>query len=141
MINLVHLVPHATDIGHPRKLAAFVLSVMTLSSLFGRFIFGYLADKINPGKLMCVLLIVMALAMVVFLNILGIKNLTYFYAYVIIFGCPWGAIAGLTAAIIGKNFGAASFGAIFGGVFFLRHFRDRIRSSLCRLDLRCHEEL
>jgi len=122
MINLVHLVPHATDIGHSRKFAAFVLSVMMLSSLGGRFIFGYLADKLNPTKLMAWLLIVMFLSMLVFLNVIGIKSVSSFYAYVIIYGFPYGAIAGLTAAIIGRLFGPASFGAVFGAVFFAGTF-------------------
>lgn len=122
LINLVHLVPHATDIGHSRKFAAFLLSIMMLSSLCGRFIIGYIADKVNPVKLMAFLLTWSFLAMFFFMNITGIKDPAMFYAYVIIFGFPYGPIAQLTATIINKTFGQASFGAIFGAVFFAGTF-------------------
>jgi MFS family permease len=122
LVNLVHLVPHATDIGHSRKFAAFALCVMMLSSLGGRFVFGYIADKMDAVKLMTVLLVWMFGAMFVFMNIIGIKQVSMFYAYVIIFGFPYGAVAQLTATIINKLFGPASFGAIFGAVFFAGTF-------------------
>jgi len=122
LINLVHLVPHATDIGHSRKFAAFVLSVMMMSSLAGRFVFGYIADKVDTVKLMSILLVWMFAAMFVFMNVIGIKDPTMFYAYVIIFGFPYGAVAQLTATIINKLFGPASFGVIFGAVFFAGTF-------------------
>lgn len=122
LVNLVHLVPHATDIGHSRKFAAFALSVMMLSSLGGRFVFGYIADKVDAVKLMTILLVWMFGAMFVFMNIIGIKEVSMFYAYVIIFGFPYGAVAQLTATIINKLFGPASFGVIFGAVFFAGTF-------------------
>lgn len=122
MIILVHMVPHATDIGYKASRAAFILSVMMMSSLGGRFVFGYFADKVNPTKMMAFQLFWMFLAMFILLYWIGIKNEAMFYAFVIIYGFPYGAVASVTAAVTGRLFGAASFGAIFGGVFFAGTF-------------------
>lgn len=124
MINLVHLVPHATDIGHSRTFSAFVLSIMMICGLIGRFGFGYIADKIkiSPMMLMSGALFVMSIAMFVFLVGIGIKSNTSFYAYVVIYGLPYGAMTTLTAVIVGRLFGPASYGIVYGAVYFVATF-------------------
>jgi MFS family permease len=45
---IVHLVSHATDLGHSQERAALLLSTLFTAAIFSRIGFGMLADRIGP---------------------------------------------------------------------------------------------
>jgi MFS family permease len=115
---IVHLVPHATDIGHNQVVAAFAMSLLMGFSIPGK-IGCWLADKYSIKNVLAGTIALSMLSVVVFLNILGVKSLCNLYLFVAIFGMAYGSVLPLISALIAQLYGVASFGAIYGGVLMI----------------------
>ena len=110
-LNLVinHGVLHLTDIGINRMNAAWILSVIILSSGFVRFPLGWLGDKIEPRWIIFTALIFMLI------GFFGIwKAPSYGMLMVIgpIYGIGYGAIITILPTIMGNYYGPEVFANI-----------------------------
>ena len=111
-----HQVPHLQDIGYPLAIATTALTGLGLGSAVGKFVFGWLCDKI-PAKYACALSSVfLAVGTVILLNLKPESSLAAIWLYGIIFGLGNGGWLPTMSMLVTNNFGLTSYGAIFGMV-------------------------
>ena len=115
LIIMVHIVPHATDIGIPSTTAAGILSAIGGISMTGRFVIGMAIDRIGNKSSMIICLILLILA---FLWIQLAKELWMLYLFAVVYGFGHGGLLTVISPIVAEHFGLRSHGAIFGIVFF-----------------------
>lgn len=113
---VVHLIPYVTDIGYGKTLAAFITSILIISSIPSKVIGGYFGDKIDKRYLLSGAMILMAMDIVILACVTGLQNVVLLYVFVIIIGGSYGVIMPLVSAITGTVFGSASFGLVYGGL-------------------------
>ena len=106
---LIHIVPHAIDIGIDPIKAASMLSFIGLGSLLGRLGMGRASDSIGSKNGMLIAALLMGASM---LWLMGSLNLWMLFVFSMIFGFAFGATAPLNAALIGDTFGLRHIGLI-----------------------------
>ena len=108
---MVHIVPHATDLGISAAAAANILAVMGGGILAGGIMLGSVADKIGNRRAyaICFILILAAL-----LWLLSIKEVWMFYLCAAVLGLGGGGSATLTSPLVADLFGIRSHGLILG---------------------------
>jgi MFS family permease len=116
MVILVHVVPHATDIGISPVLAAAILSVVQGASAIGNFIAGRTNDIIGGRLSMIMCLAVMIIGNVV---LLVAGSLWALYLVAVLIGTGVGGAVTLRSTIVAELFGLRSHGAITGAVMFV----------------------
>jgi len=115
LIILVHIVPHATDIGIPSTTAAGILSAIGGISMSGRFVIGFAIDRIGNKRSMIICLILLILAL---LWLQMARELWMFYLFAVVYGFGHGGLLTVISPIVAEYFGVRSHGALFGIVFF-----------------------
>jgi MFS family permease len=111
-------VTHLQDIGFPLATAASALGGVGLGSAAGKFIFGWLCDRI-PAKYACTLGIsLQAIAIIIMINIGSTSPVWVLWLYSITMGLGIGSWLPSMSMLTSTNFGMASYGAIFGAISF-----------------------
>jgi len=113
---MVHIVPHATDLGISYTSAATILALGGGVSIAGRLVMGVVTDRIGgrAALLSCFVLISAAL-----LWLLVSKELWMLYLFAVAFGFGYGGFAPLASLIIAEYFGLSAHGAILGSTEFV----------------------
>lgn len=111
LIVLVHIVPHATDIGLNSKTAAGVLSTIGAVSMIGRFMCGIAIDRIGSKAILVTSFIILISALL-WLRIADSQWMLYLFASV--YGLAHGGFFTAISPIVAEIFGIAAHGAIFG---------------------------
>ena len=115
LIVMVHIVPHARDIGVTAGKAAGVLSTIGAVSMIGRFATGVAVDRIGGKK---------AIVACYFLLIVGIlwlqiaDQLWMLYLFACIYGLAHGGFFTAFSPLVAELFGIGSHGVLFGIVVF-----------------------
>ena len=112
---LVHIVPHATDVGISAMPAASILSMIGGLSIVGRIGMGSAGDRIGNKR---GLIIVFILALFALLWLQLVKELWMFYLFAVVFGVAYGGLIALEAPMAAQLFGLRAHGAILGVVHF-----------------------
>lgn len=112
---LVHIVPHATDIGIDTVKAAGVLSAIGGVSMLGRLTVGIAIDRIGTKRCMHICLGLLILS---FLWLLTADTTWMLYAFAAIYGIAHGGIFTVISPIVAELFGIRAHGAFFGIVVF-----------------------
>jgi len=112
---IVHIVPHATDLGISAASAANILAVIGASSAIGRIMMGGVADRIGNKLALITIFILMTVAL---LWLLVTKEPWMFYLFAATFGFAYGGWATLISLIPAELFGLGSLGVILGAVTF-----------------------
>lgn len=107
---LVHLVPHATDLGISPLNAANILAVVGGLTTVGVVIMGIAADRIGNRQAFIICYVLMSAA---FFWLLAVTEMWMFYLFAVAFGLASGASA-LQSPLIAALFGLRSHGLIFG---------------------------
>ncbi len=115
LVIMVHIVPHATDIGISLTTAAGILSTIGGISMVGRFVTGVAIDRIGNRLSMIICLILLILALL-WLQLAG--ELWMFYLFAVVYGLGHGGLLTVISPIVAEYFGIRSHGALFGIVFF-----------------------
>lgn len=115
LIILVHIVPHAIDLGLSTPKAAGVLSTIGAVSMIGRFTTGIAIDRIGSKPIMVVCFIIL-LAALLWLQVAD--SLWMLYLFASVYGLAHGGFYTVISPMIAEVFGIASHGAIFGIVVF-----------------------
>jgi len=112
---LVHIVPHAIDLGLSSTDAANILATIGAVSIAGRLVMGSAGDRIgNKAALMiCFFLLTIALC---WLQVA--KTLWPLYLFAVIQGFAHGGFFALISPTVAGLFGTVSHGVIFGFVIF-----------------------
>lgn len=110
---LVHLVPHATDVGFSPALAATFMSVMGVSNIVGKIVMGVISDRIGRRYS---LIISLSLAASMLFWLMIAHGTWAFYLFAVVYGFAYGSWIPMFPAIAGDLFGLGSLGAIYGAV-------------------------
>lgn len=108
---LVHIVPHATDLGISPIVAAGIMAVIGALSVVGRLVMGGVADRIGRRT---TLSIVCALIMAAFIWLIPARELWSLFFFAVLFGFSWGGGNVLISPVTAELFGLKSHGAILG---------------------------
>jgi len=108
---IMHIDPHATDLGIPSASAAVVLSVIGGGSIAGRVVMGSAADRIGNKLVLIICFILLSIALV---WLLAAKELWMLYLFAAIFGFAYGGLVAMTSTIVAELFGIGSLGIILG---------------------------
>ncbi len=115
LIILVHIVPHASDLGLSAPLAAGALSTIGAVSIIGRLAAGFSIDRIGSKPIMVVCFFVLIIGLL-FLQVAD--SLWMLYVFAGIYGLAHGGFFTAISPLIAEVFGIASHGSIFGIVVF-----------------------
>jgi MFS family permease len=111
MSIMVHIVPHARDIGVSAPKAAGVLSTIGGVSMFGRFVSGMAIDRMGSKKVMiiCFFLLISGL-----LWLQSASSLRMLLLFACVYGIAHGGFFTAISPIVADLFGIKSHGALFG---------------------------
>jgi MFS family permease len=130
MSVFVHQVAYAIDKGVHRIAAASSLGILGVASIFGRFFFGWLSDRIRDAKY--------AASMGFFAMVLGMPILmiadsaALLAAYALVFGFGYGSVAPLVPVLLADRFGRDVLGATYGVMtFFVAGIGGSLGPLLC----------
>jgi MFS family permease len=118
---VVHIVPHADDIGISAIMAASVLSAIAAIGIIGRLGIGLLSDKSGGTLALSVCLSIITLSLI---WLLFVSESWMFYVFAVVFGLAAGGFITLLPIVTAELFGMASLGAIIGGITFLTTIGD-----------------
>jgi len=115
MSIMLHIAPHARDMGVSATRAASVLSTIGGVSMAGRFITGIAIDRFGSKKAMifCFILLIAGL-----LWLQMAKELWLLYVFAVIYGMTHGGYFTTMSPIVAEFFGLNAHGVIFGIVVF-----------------------
>ena len=108
--TVIHQIPLLTDRGFSETAAAGVLALMSLMSVPGRLIFGFLGDYFDKRILVSIAYLLQGAGLVILLNATRLEHL---YLFTLVFGLGWGAPTVLVA-LRGDYFGRRYFATIAG---------------------------
>jgi MFS family permease len=112
---VVHIVPHATDLGLPPATAAGVLSTIGGVSMVGRITMGTANDRIG-GKRSLIICFVVLLSGLCWLQIADRAWMLFVFAAV--YGFSHGGFFTVMSPTVAELFGTASHGLLFGLILF-----------------------
>lgn len=115
-IIIVHLVPHATDLGIERAFAAGLLSVIGGFSIAGRMVMGSLVDRIG-GRLALLYCYAIMLTSFVLLQFAAGPVLLYLFA--LIYGFAHGGMFTCVSPLVAELFGIRVHGLLYGTTIFV----------------------
>jgi MFS family permease len=110
---IVHIVPHATDLGLPVNIAAGVLATIGGVSMLGRIVMGTWNDRIG-GKRSLLICFILLLASLLWLQVAAKAWMLYLFA--VLYGLAHGGFFTVMSPMIAEFFGTGSHGLLFGVV-------------------------
>ena len=124
---LVHIVPHAVDLGISPTIAAGVASTLGGASMFGRIVMGFVGDRIGYKRAMsiCFFILVIALSWLQFA-----RETWMLFLFAAIYGFNHGGFFALISPLIAGLFGTRSQGTLLGIVIFSGTFFGSISPIL-----------
>ena len=114
-VILVHIVPHATDLGISTSKAANIIAVIGGTSIIGKVMLGGAGDRFGNRRVIAICFAVMLFALVLLVDAEG---LWIFYLFAAAFGIAYGGIIALQPPMVAELFGLHSHGAILGSTAF-----------------------
>jgi MFS family permease len=108
---VVHIVPHATDIGIELVAAATIISAIGLISICSKIGSGAVIDKLGSKPVMIGVTVLMSLS---FLWLLPSDRLWMFYIFALIFAAGYGGSSSIQSPIVAECFGLKAHGTIMG---------------------------
>ncbi len=109
---MVHQVPYATDRGISSGWAGWSVTVVGAFSIFGRFFFGWLSDRVGEKKRS--LYPACALLVLSFLLLFLVRNPWSLMLFAAAFGVGYAAYGPVIPAVVAEVFGKKNMGSIFG---------------------------
>ncbi len=115
MIIMVHIVPHAQDLGASAVRAAGVLATIGGVSMAGRFATGIAIDRIGSKRAMIVCFILLIVGLF-WLQMAG--ELWMLYLFAAVYGIAHGGFFTAISPMVAEFFGISAHGYLFGIVVF-----------------------
>jgi sugar phosphate permease len=124
--GMVHIVPHATDLGLSAVVAATVLTIIGIVGGFGRISLGFIGDKLGNKTTVFVSFIISGLT---YLGLSLSSSIWMLYVFAVIFGALCG-VGILLIPFIAEYYGFRELGAISGVVVFANSLGGAISPPL-----------
>ncbi|MFC1964404.1 MFS transporter [Chloroflexota bacterium] len=112
---IVHIVPHAIDLGISGGNAANILATISGLGILGMIFLGNIADRIGNRKVFILGLFLMALTL---FWLLSAVNMWMLYLFAVVFGFVNAGCGASESPLVAKLFGMKSHGLIYGAVTF-----------------------
>lgn len=112
---LVHIVPHAMDLGLRPALAASVISTIGAASILGRIVMGTANDRIGGRYALMACLATLIISLIL-LQFAGSARMLFLFAF--IYGFAHGGVFTVVSPLIAEYFGMRFHGQLFGAVLF-----------------------
>jgi len=112
---MVHIVPHATELGISPISAANILAIISGVSIVGRITIGSVSDRIGINSSLVAGFI---LSVLVLLWLQLAEELWMLYLFAVIFGFAYGGLSASPSLIASELFGLSSLGVIVGSFTF-----------------------
>ena len=112
---MVHIVPHAMDLGISSTAAAGILSTIGGVSMVGRFVIGMAIDRIGNKSPMTICLILL-ISTLLWMQL--VRELWLLYLFAVVYGFAHGGLFTVISPIVAEYFGLRSHGILFGVVAF-----------------------
>jgi MFS family permease len=127
MTVMLHIVPHATDIGISAAVAANVLAALGGSAPIGGIVIGGIADRMvnRQGYIICFVLMTAAM-----LWLLTAGEAWMLYLFAVVMGLGSGGAIALMSPLAAELFGIRSHGVIFGALLLWQTIGSAIGSFL-----------
>ena len=109
-----HQVNYLTDIGFAVAAAAVALGAVGLGSAIGKFVFGWLCDRMPVKYVTAISFALQSAAILILIILKSTSPLATIWLYAILMGLGVGGWVPTMSMIVSSNFGLASYGAIFG---------------------------
>jgi len=113
---LIHIAPHAVDIGILAMVAASIPSIIALSNLIGKLTSGFTSDRIGPRPALNACLSIFILSMV---WLLFTEEVWMFYVFAVIFGIAYGGEILVFTLVPADLFGLKHLGTVAATLRFL----------------------
>ncbi len=112
---MIHIVPHATDLGIAPAVAATILSTIGGASIAGRLTIGMLADRLGGRRSLGVSFLILLAS---FLLLQSAETAWMLFLFALIYGFAHGGFFTVMSPTLAEFFGTGSHGVIFGIVLF-----------------------
>ena len=113
---IVHIIPHAQDLGLNPTLAATILSTIGSVSIIGRIVTGTLIDRIG-GKRSLIFCFIILIGSLIWLQFA--LETWMLFTFAVVYGFSHGAFFTVISPLIAELFGTDSLGKLFGIVLFV----------------------
>ncbi len=110
-VTLVHQYPFITHQGFDGATAALVLSIYALSAGVSKFVWGFLADRLDVYKVAVASNWLAALGIII---LMFANTMPLLWLYAIVGGWGIGGLPALQAIVIAQSFGRRSYGTVAG---------------------------
>jgi len=124
---VVHIVPHAMDLGLAPGTTAGVISAIGGMSIVGRFVLGSAYDRIG-GKRSLMICFIILFCSFIWLQVAGSAWMLFLFA--VIYGFAHGGLFTVVSPTVAELFGTGSHGVLFGIVLFSGNFGGAISPIL-----------
>jgi MFS family permease len=115
MTVMIHIVPHATDLGVAPAVAATILSSIGAVSIAGRLTIGTLADRLGGRRSM---MICFGILLASFALLQSFEMTWMLFVFAAVYGFAHGGFFTVMSPTLAEFFGTGSHGVIFGIVLF-----------------------
>ncbi|RIH85111.1 MFS transporter [Calidithermus roseus] len=110
----VHFIPYAVDCGISQGVASGMLALIGAMNFVGTIGSGWLTDRYDPRKLLCVYYVFRGLSLLLLPYAVTPETMVPF---AILFGLDYIATVPPTVALVADNFGRQNVGTVYGWVF------------------------
>lgn len=114
-IILVHIVPHAIELGVTAASAASIVATIGGVSIVGRFVMGTASDRVGNKLAVTICCIILVVAL---FWLQSARELWMLYLFAGIYGFAHGGFFAVLSPMVAELFGLRSHGTLFGAVFF-----------------------
>ncbi|MFC1868387.1 MFS transporter [Thermodesulfobacteriota bacterium] len=108
---MVHIAPHATDMGKSPATAANFVASIGVASLFGKILLGSLGDRIGSRRVFIICFSLMAASL---FWLVPAERTLFLFLFAVAFGLAYGGNASSQSPLLATSFGLRSHGLIFG---------------------------
>jgi MFS family permease len=108
---IVHIVPHAIDMGIPAHTAASVLATFGIVSILGKVILGVAGDRIGSRQVLHIGFVLMTISSYL---LVSADDMAMLYVLAAVYGFAYGGIATAESPLVAALFGVRSHGLIYG---------------------------
>ncbi len=111
LATMVHIVPHAIELGITATSAANILAAIGGLVIVGRVLLGIIGDRIGNKRVIVICFVLMSAAL---FWLLSSNNIGMLYIFAVIFGSGYGGTGATMSPMVAWLFGLRSHGLIFG---------------------------
>ena len=113
-------VPHLEDLGFTAGIVASTMSIISILSIVGTFVFGWLCDRLSVKLVGVIGAILISVSIVLLISIKADSPGWLIWTYSTLLGLGIGSWMPVMSMLVSTNFGMVAYGTIFGALNFFQ---------------------